>query len=160
MTLTQQHTAQWSFECGLEIHQPIELVFDFVADPRRDPLWCPRVRSCRQVEGDGPAVGARYEVFHNPTFQRPHLRHIEVTEFARPNRIRSRQEDHVGLFEISYELSSEPEGTRILQHDDIEWRIPRAYLPIATRIVRRHMRDQLQRLKRLLEEDPATAHDP
>ncbi|HEX8207628.1 MAG TPA: SRPBCC family protein [Solirubrobacteraceae bacterium] len=141
-----------ALDYSIEIARPVEDVFDFVADPRNDARWCPRVQDCEQVEGDRPAVGARYAVRHNPTLQRPHLRRIEIVGCDRPSRIVSVQEDRVGRFTIAYELEPVAGGTRITQRDEIEWRVGRLAKPIGTRIVKRHMAAQLRNLKRLLEE--------
>jgi uncharacterized protein YndB with AHSA1/START domain len=139
---------------SVEIERPIEEVFAFVADPRNDEQWCPRVKGCEQTDGAGPGVGARYVVRHNPTFQRPHEREIVVTAYEPPARLATEQTDKVGLFSIDYELEPTPAGTRVTQRDNVEWRLSRPAQPIARFIVRRHMPDQLRRLKRLLERQP------
>jgi hypothetical protein len=149
-----------TFEYALDIARPIEEVFAFVADSRNDPRWCPRVVTCEQVEGEGPQLGARYEAFHRPSLQRPHLRRIHVQEFDHPRLIRSRQEDNVAVFTITYQLEPAGTGTRLAQRDEIEWRIPRRYVPLAKRIVRRHIGDQLENLKRLLEREAEPAQSP
>lgn len=159
-TTQQRKTSLTTIEHAVEIELPIEPVFDFVADSRNDPRWCPRVVSCDQLEGEGPGPGARYDAFHRPSLQRPHHRRIDVDEFDRPRRIRTLQEDDIALFTITYDLERVPRGTLLKQRDEIEWKIPRAYLPIAKRIVRRHIRDQLDGLKRLLETSPATSRAP
>ena len=135
----------------IEIERPVEEVFEFVADARNDPRWCPRVLSCEQVEGDGPAAGARFEALHRPTLRRRHIRSIETVEFDPPRRIVWRQTDEVGAFTITYELDTSADGTRLVQRDEIDWRIARPFVPLGSRIVRRHMRDQLATLKRVLE---------
>jgi hypothetical protein len=38
-------------------------VFDYLADTRNDPEWCPNVSEVRLVEGKGVDVGSRF-VFH------------------------------------------------------------------------------------------------
>lgn len=42
---------------------PPDDVYEFVADTRNDPKWCPNVETVEQVEGDGVEVGARFR-FH------------------------------------------------------------------------------------------------
>lgn len=138
-------------EDQIEIDRPIEEVFAFVADARNDPRWCPRVSACRQVEGDGPGPGARYEARHRPTLLPPHVRHIEVLEYDAPRLIRWRQSDLGGVFEIDYHLAPSDGGTRLTQSDEIDWRVPRVFHPVARRIVRKHIPDQMADLKRLLE---------
>ena len=135
----------------IEIGRPIEEVFAFVADARNDPRWCPRVLSCKQVEGEGRGPGARFEALHRPTLRRTHTRVIETVAFDPPRRVVWRQADEVGAFTISYDLAPTAGGTLLVQRDEIDWRIARAFVPLGRRIVRRHMRDQLGNLTRLLD---------
>lgn len=139
---------------SIEIEAPIESVFAFVADSENDTEWCPRVLWCRQRQGEGPAVGARYEALHSPTFLRKHSRWIEVIELEPPRRIVTTQTDRVGAFTIAYELEETATGTRLTQRDEIEWKMARLFHPIAERIVGLHIPDQLGNLKRLLEARP------
>jgi hypothetical protein len=77
----------------VDIDLPVEMVFDFVADARNDPQWCPRVRWCKQINGDGPLVGARYEAFEKPSFRKPQSRWIDLITCERPTRVVTRQVD-------------------------------------------------------------------
>jgi uncharacterized protein YndB with AHSA1/START domain len=141
-----------SLEHTVEIERPVEQVFDFIADPQNDPRWCPRVSDCRQLEGRGPGQDARYEVDHHPSLQRPHARLISILQFEPPRRLLTEQSDRVALFRIRYELTPTGSGTRLTQHDEIDWRILPPFRPIGKRIVQRHMGEQLRSLKRLLED--------
>jgi uncharacterized protein YndB with AHSA1/START domain len=147
-------------EKTIEIERPPQEVFDFVADPRNDRHWCPRVIRCEQREGDGVSTGARFEALHNPTFLRTHTRSVEILDVDPGRRVTTRQEDDIGIFNITYTLVTTPTATRLTQRDDIAWKIVRPAHPIARLIVRRHMADQLKRLKRLLEASPASAELP
>ena len=140
-------------EHSIEIRAPVESVFWFVADPRNDTAWCPRVDWCAQREGDAPGPGARYEARHRPTFMHPHSRWIRIEDFDPPRHVRSTQEDDIALFWIDYLLEPAAGATWLTQRDQIAWKIPRLHLPIAKRIVRKHMGDQLKALKHLLEAD-------
>ena len=142
-----------TLEHTIEIERPIEEVFDLVSDPHNDPLWCSRVRGCRQLEGTDPGRGARYEVDHHPTLQRPHTRRISTIEFMRPTHVLSEQVDRVAAFRIRYDLDPTASGTRLTQRDEIEWRILPPFRPIGRMIVRRHLGEQLRSLKRLLESE-------
>lgn len=142
-------------ERAIEIERPTEAVFAFVADARNDPRWCPRVISCEQESGEGPGLGARYRALEKPTFRPRQMRWIEVIDFAPPNRIVSTQQDDVADFTITYLLEPTGGGTRLTQRDELAWRLPRIYVPIASRIVPRNVRSQLSFLKRLLEADAA-----
>jgi uncharacterized protein YndB with AHSA1/START domain len=133
------------------IARPIEEVFEFVADPRNDPRWCERVQWCRQVRGEGPAPDARYEAQHRPSgFPWSHLRRIAVVEVDPPRRVRWEQRDQLARFDIAYELEAVPEGTLLTQRDEIHWRIPGIGL-VGRRIVRRHIGEQHEVLRTILE---------
>jgi uncharacterized protein YndB with AHSA1/START domain len=135
------------------LDHPIEEVFEFVADARNDPSWCPRVRWCRQTEGKGPHVGARYEALHKPSgYPVAHLRHIEVLEFEPSHFVRWRQNDQIGTFLISYSLEAVGERTSLVQEDDIFWRrLPLVGL-VGRRVVGRHIGEQHADLQRVLEQ--------
>jgi hypothetical protein len=141
----------------VEISRPIDEVFVFVADPRNDPQWCPRVIQCAQRKGDGPVAGARYECVHHPTLQRPHSRWIDMVEIEHGRRVRTRQEDNIAVFTIDYFFDATSNGTRVSQCDEIRWKGTPVHRLVGTRIIRRHMRDQLESLKRLLETEPPPA---
>lgn len=140
-------------ELSIEIAATPERVFAYVADARNDPEWCATVLACEQQAGAGPGPGARYEARHKPTpFHRVMPRSIEVLECAPPRRLRSRQEDANGVFDITYEVKPAEHGARLTQHDAIDWKVPRLIGRMAERLfVRRHIRDQMAELKRRLE---------
>jgi len=136
---------------SIEIQAPIEATYAFVANPENDSRWCPRVVWCRQREGSGPELGARFEALHRPTLQRQHSRWIEILQAEPPRRIVTSQSDDVGAFTITYELEARAAGTLLRQSDEIEWKVARPFTPLARAIVRRHIGDQLGNLKRVLE---------
>lgn len=63
---------------------PAAAAFDFVADLRRFAQWDPGVRAAVQVAGDGPGLGAAYDltIASNGTVMR-----YVVREFAAPRRL-------------------------------------------------------------------------
>jgi uncharacterized protein YndB with AHSA1/START domain len=138
-------------EHTIEIDQPVPEVFAFVADPRNDPRWCPRVTSCEQRDGRGVVAGARFESTHHPTLQRRHSRWIEILEIVPHERIRTRQEDNIGIFTIDYLVAPTARGSLLTQRDEIAWKGTPVHRAVGTRVIRRHMRSQLESLKRLLE---------
>ena len=139
------------FEGRQEIARSPEEVFAFVADPRNDPLWCPRVLGCEQRAGDGVEVGARFAARHSPSLKRPHERTIDVLELDAPRRIVTLQRDQVADFTITYEVEPTATGAALTQRDDIDWKIPFWQVPVAWPIVRSHVSSQLASLKRVLE---------
>lgn len=137
---------------SVEIGRPPEAVFDFVADARNDPAWCPRVETCVQTAGEGPAAGARYETRHRPTKLAPTLtRTIDLIRLERPRLVVWRQEDRNGVFHITYRLDATPTGTRFTQSDEIEWNYPAIAAPLLRRLPSRNIEQQLEVLKTVLE---------
>jgi uncharacterized protein YndB with AHSA1/START domain len=143
-----------SVELSTEIARPVEEVFAFLADARNDPRWCASVLACEQQTGEGPGPQARYLARHKPTpFHRVMPRSIEVVEYEPSRLLRWRQEDGNGVFHIAYELTPTGSGTLFAQRDRIEWKVPGLVGRLAERLfVRRHIGEQMEALKRLLEE--------
>jgi hypothetical protein len=140
---------------SIEIDLPLEKVFDFVADARNDPQWCPRVDWCKQIRGDGPVVGARYQALEKPSLRKPQTRWIDVLTSDRPTRLVTRQIDEQGEFTIEYVLEPRGADTWLTQRDDVIWTLPKPLVPFARLIVARHIRDQLKDLKKLMETEKA-----
>lgn len=140
-------------ERHIDIGRPAEEVFAFVADARHDPQWCSTVRSCEQLAGDGPGLGARYEARHKPTPVHPVMRReLEIVAYEAPRLVRWRQEDQNGRFEITYRVEPNGSGTRFTQSDQIAWKVPGPIGALAERLfVRRHIGEQMEALKQLLE---------
>jgi uncharacterized protein YndB with AHSA1/START domain len=139
-------------ERTIVIERPAQEIWEYVADPRNDPQWCDKVRSVEQVEGEGPGSGARYAVMHRPIpMKRAKELAVTVEEFDPPSRMRIREEDDDGVFDVTYELEPAGDGTRLTQRDRIEWKIPRFQQPLARRLVTRDVANQLAALKRRLE---------
>jgi uncharacterized protein YndB with AHSA1/START domain len=134
------------------IARSAEEVFAFVADPLNDPRWCPKVKACEQVEGDGPGLGARYRARHQPTRLKAAAEiGVEVTEYDPPRLVRLREEDDDGVFDVTYLLEPAGEGTRFTQRSDVEWKLPKPLQLVADRMVPRHLDGQMKALKRELE---------
>jgi uncharacterized protein YndB with AHSA1/START domain len=135
-----------------EIEVPIEDLFAYVADARNDPAWCASVLECRQVRGDGPELGSRYEAVHKPGPKASTLA-IEVVEYEPPRRIAWTQEDDAGTFEVAYDLEDlGPGRTRITQTDVTAFRGPfRLLSPVLHALVRRTLPRQFASLREVLE---------
>jgi uncharacterized protein YndB with AHSA1/START domain len=135
-----------------EIALPPEQVWAFIADARNDPRWCHKVDSVEQISGDGPGPGAKYRVLHRPRPRKPPTELImEVVEYDRSRRLRWREEDQDGIFDVVYELRPTEGGTQFSQIDDIDWKISKLALPLARLMVSRDIARQLASLKRTLE---------
>jgi uncharacterized protein YndB with AHSA1/START domain len=139
-------------EREVTIARPVEEVFAFVADPLNDPRWCPKVKSCEQLEGEGPGPGARYLAKHQPTRMKPAAElQMELIELDAPRLVRFREEDDDGVFDVTYLLEPAGEGTRFTQRSDVEWKLPKPLQLLANRMVPRHLDGQMKALKRELE---------
>jgi uncharacterized protein YndB with AHSA1/START domain len=139
-------------EKAIVIDRAPEEIWAFVADPRNDDRWCPKVVSVEQVTGDGPGPQTSYRVMHRPIrLRKPRELAVTIEEFEPPQRMRIREEDDDAVFDVTYELHPTKDGTRLTQRDQIAWKIPKLQLPIARRMVSRDIQNQLAALKRLLE---------
>jgi carbon monoxide dehydrogenase subunit G len=133
-------------EREIEIARPPEEVFQFVADPRNDPRWCPKVQS---VEGNGD----RYEVVHKPVPLRP-ARRLDMRRVGSepPHRIEWTQDDGTDRFRVTYELEPTAGGTRFRQISDAEiGAVPKPLHPLWRHGIGRDLQRQLRELKKLLE---------
>lgn len=139
-------------EKAVVIDLPIEEVWAFIADPRNDDRWCPKIESVEQVGGNGPGSDASYRVIHRPIrLKKPKELVVTVEEFEPPHRMTMREEDDDAVFDVTYELHPTEGGTRLTQRDQIAWKIPKFQIPIARRMVSRDIQNQLAALKGLLE---------
>ena len=139
-------------QATIVVSRPPEEVWEFIADARNDPQWCGKVESVHQLSGDGPGPDSSYRVIHRPVrLKKPKELAVTVEEYSPPSRLRLREEDDDGVFDVTYDLEAAGEGTRLTQRDQIEWKIPRFQLPISRRMVRGDIERQLAELKRRLE---------
>jgi uncharacterized protein YndB with AHSA1/START domain len=139
-------------EKSIVVARPMEEVWDFIADGRNHPRWCDKVDSVGQLTGEGPGADASYSVLHRPVrLKRPKELPVSVQEFDPPRRMRLREEDDDGVFDVIYELEQAPEGTRLTQRDQIDWKIPRFQHPVARAMVSRDLHRQFATLKRVRE---------
>ena len=93
-------------------------LFDYVVDPLNDPVWCPAVDGCEQIEGEGPAPGAVYR-WNQIVGEGDHFpMDVTLEVVDRPNRIEwSVDNDMMGY---RSEMTFEPlpnGGTRVTQHN-------------------------------------------
>ena len=147
--MSQEKTA---IQKSVLIDLPPEEVWSFIADPRNDTRWCPKVESVEQVRGNGPGSDAAYRVIHRPVrLKKAKPLAVTVEEFQPSHRMRLREEDDDAVFEVTYALEPMKGGTHFTQADQIVWKIPRFQYPIARRMVSRDIQSQLAALKRLME---------
>jgi hypothetical protein len=69
-----------------------------------------------------------------------------------PTRLKLREEDEASVFEVTYRLAAEEQGTRFTQISEFEWKkLPPFLHKLFARGVRRDVQRQLRDLKRALE---------
>ena len=134
-------------EESVEIARARQEVWDFVAEPKNDPLWCRKVRSVEQAGPD------RWTLIHKPVPLRPAVElRVERLISEAPARLTLREADDASVFEVEYRLVSTDGGTRFTQISHFEWqKLPRILHGLAARGVRRDVRGQVRALKEVLE---------
>lgn len=68
--------------------RPADEVFDFMADLTNFPEWDPGTKSAKQLKGDGPGVGAEYELKASGA-----KLHYVVKSYDRPQKIVARAQN-------------------------------------------------------------------
>lgn len=133
-------------------------VFDYIRDPNNDPVWCSSVLSSRQVAGNGPDVGARYEQQHNPGPGKPTDLHIEILALDPPRSMTVRSVDDLAEFHVTYRLEAVDGGTHLTQIDEIHVEgIKKLVLPVLRLAVGAGIKKQFAELRRRLAPESATA---
>jgi hypothetical protein len=135
-------------EGTIEIAAPIADVFAFVADPRNDPMWCPKVVAVTPA-GDGPGPGAEYVVLHRPIPLRParEMRY-RLVDWDPPKEIHWREDDGHDRIAVRYLLQAlSADATRFTQRDDLALGAPRVLHPFFRAGIRHDINHQLQRLR-------------
>lgn len=137
-------------KASVEVARARQEVWDFVADPTNDPLWCRKVKS---VEQAGPDC---WTLIHKPVPFRPAVElRVERLVSEPPVRLMLREVDDASVFDVEYRLVSTDEGTRFTQISSFEWqKLPRILHGLAARGVRRDVRGQVRALKEVLEAQP------
>jgi hypothetical protein len=137
---------------SIVVDRHIDDVFRFVADPRDDPRWCPKVLSVEQIEGNGPGPGARYEVLHRPVPLRPLRRMVHTcVAWEPPGLIAWREEDGTDALDVTYTLEAVWTATRMTQRTAGELGAPAALRPFVRHGIGRDVARQQRALKLLLE---------
>jgi len=135
------------------IAQPIEDVFDFVADERNEPKYNPRMLRAEKVTPGPIAEGTRWSATVTAR-GRPVEMTIDVTDYARPHRLGSATS--MSAAEIRGVLTFEPDaaGTRLRWSWELQ---PKGALkllrPIVARIGTRQEAEIWAGLKRYLEKN-------
>jgi uncharacterized protein YndB with AHSA1/START domain len=127
----------------------IEDVFDYVADPLNDVAWRPGMLLVDQIEGDGPGLGARYEMLCRPGRSR-RARPVAVTcvDWDPPDRIAwTREAAGRGPMHVSYELAPLWTATRLTHRHELGPGRPRILGPAIQHAAARDVDRQLRALR-------------
>jgi len=136
-----------TFKNIIDIQQPVEAVFDFVADPVNIPLWNYYVRSVQPIDSATPQLGAAYhqvresdeQTYAITEFDAYHVVTVKTTPGSSPS------------FERRMRFESVGGGTRISDH----WTLDTGLLPVLEGLgrgkVRAAVAENLYLLKQLLE---------
>ena len=131
------------------LERPVEIVFDFIADPANDARWCPTVSEPRIEAIDEAGLGVYRFVQHLGPLR--HDETAEIVESVRPTRLRWRFTTMGSDVEATIELRPEGAGTQFIQTNRIS-RAGRLRWPVERRIAERELSRQHAALKTVLKE--------
>lgn len=139
-------------------------VYDLVSDITRMGEWSPETRRCEWVDGEGPAVGARFKG-HNRRGRARWSNTVEVIaadrgrEFAFRRAVR-----HCGVCDWRYRMEPEGTGTRLTESYEVtkpDWAITNWFNGLMLRVDDRDrdlvegMRTTLHRIRSAAEAESA-----
>ncbi|MDA1195602.1 MAG: SRPBCC family protein [Planctomycetota bacterium] len=129
------------------IRAPQEVVFDFLANPAKRPLWQPSIRTLELETKGPPRLGTRWResVRGAGSFD------MDICAYERPTRWAERLESRVLSGTVSLTFAPDPEGTRVTLAADLRGHgLMRLVEPIARLVLRREMRRDLGRVGAIL----------
>lgn len=150
----KNQTMALNLQVETTLDHPIDTVFEFIADPLNDPQWCRSVKEMHQVEGNGPALGARYQSVHNPGDElKPMTCDIEILAFEKPRYIRWKVVDEMHTMVIEYHLNDLGNQTRLTQTSNIKFGFPYSLIaPIFIKPkIAKEMQGQFVKLQEVLD---------
>ncbi|WP_433128996.1 SRPBCC family protein [Micromonospora sp. CA-240977] len=150
-----------TFELRLDITAPAAHVFDFVADFTTMPMWYSAVRRVERVGGIS-GLGTRYRVYRDLPGG-PALNDVSITTYSQGEEVTFTSLSGPTPFTYRYLVRPEREATRLILEGTISaagLTGPAALLgPLAERLFKGGMRDNLGTLKQLLEKSTAAPGD-
>jgi uncharacterized protein YndB with AHSA1/START domain len=140
------------------IHRPVEMVFDYVADQRNEPVYNPRMLQSEKITDVPIGVGTRFRATARSGRRMVEML-IKITEYDRPRRLGSRTT--MSSVDVNGGLTFEPVdgATRMSWSWEVSPRGPlRLFGPLVARLGRRQEQTIWTGLKAQLEgPDPARA---
>jgi hypothetical protein len=140
------------------INRPVEMVFDYVADQRNEPVYNPRMLQSEKITDVPIGVGTRFRATARSGRRMVEML-IKITEYDRPRRLGSRTT--MSSVDVNGGLTFEPVdgATRMSWSWEVSPRGPlRLFGPLVARLGRRQEQTIWTGLKAQLEgPDPARA---
>ena len=142
-----------SFTTQIRIERPVDLVFDFVADPERFPVWNAQVRSVRPTSAGRKDVGSTYAMERDLPAG-PAANVLEILDRSAPGTFAVRAASGPTRFVHRYRFAPEPDGSATVLRLDAEVDLG-AFVALsgslAHRVALGGVESSLGALKRLLE---------
>jgi uncharacterized protein YndB with AHSA1/START domain len=130
------------------IDRPIGEVFDYLADSRNEPAWLPGATRVAKTSPGPIALGTTFE----GEYARAGLVTLELTEYARPERVTFRACARIVEFDDAVTLSPDGGGTRL---EAVLRARPRGWMrlvePLMGGVMRKQFEGNWTQLKRALE---------
>jgi carbon monoxide dehydrogenase subunit G len=137
---------------NVEIDQPPEVVFDYVADMRNEPKWLPGASYVRLLNGDVVDGGATFE----GTYARAGAVRCTISRYDRPTQVTIRGEARGMTFEDAITLTAVGDGTRL---DAVMRTQPKGLFklvaPMMGRVIDKQFQSNWEKLKAILESPDA-----
>lgn len=142
---------------SVTIDRPIADVFEFIADGKNDPRWCPSVEEMEQIAGNGARPGTRYRMRHAPGGMKFDAI-VEIVDCSPPHSLKWTMTDSGHTLHGTYELEAFDGKTRLKQTSQITFegwlRIPGLLMKhFIARDVKKELGKQFANLKQILEAD-------
>ena len=103
-----------TFETTVETDQPQDEVFAYLSDLSRFGEWDPGIKSAQQVEGEGPGVGAVYDIVAGVAKLR-----YEVTSFVAPTQLVAVGKDRIFTSTDTISVATVAGKTVVTYHADL-----------------------------------------
>ncbi len=127
-----------------------DAVFDYIADTRNDPEWCPNVDAVSQVAGKGVDVGARFAFDQTVEVRGRKMQstvEVEVIHID-AHTITWRAEDRFQVREVTVIVEPHPDGSKVTQRTEPNFKRKPGLMVVLLYPVmaRKTFRDQFRRL--------------
>ena len=142
-----------TFALELDIAETPTAVFDFVADFATTPQWYSAVQRVERVRGTG-GIGTQYDIYRNlPTG--PAVNLVHVTSYLAGREVTFTSVSGPTPFQYRYRIQPRGSETRLQLEGTISAQglpgIAAAFAPLAERLFKRGMHDNLRTLAAILE---------